>query len=76
MAGKSQKVAPFLLFWVGVLTGAFIVTMVFLFRLYDPQVEEGEASLFRSYRTIPTYTQQLDKAIFPTTNLFPDSGGW
>ena len=76
MAGKSKQTAPFLLFWVGVLTGAFVVTMIFLFKMYDPQMDEASTSLFR-YRTAPAYTQQLSTRVkFPTTNLFPQPGGW
>lgn len=45
MAEKSLKVSPLLIFWVGVLTGALITGMVFLYQLYTGDMQ---ANLFKS----------------------------
>lgn len=46
------KSNPLMLFWVGVLTGALLVGLVFLYKIYTPEMG---ANLFRW--TVPKYLQ-------------------
>ncbi|MBU1992333.1 MAG: hypothetical protein ABH856_02790 [Patescibacteria group bacterium] len=75
MTAKSLQAHPFLLFWIGILTGALIVGILFLYRLYAP--ETGGASLFRGYYPTSGYTQNLGtsaKGIIDPTPWQPTAG--
>lgn len=67
----------FLLFWIGVLTGALLVGIIFLYRLYIAEV--GETNLFRmffsKYRT-PQVTTQTIKATSTAPTSIGDPQPW
>lgn len=81
MPTKALKNSPFLLFWVGVLTGAVLVALVFLYRIYSTDMQ---ASLFRSTTlttrpTVTTTATQLNTSslLNPTSLVtYPDPQGW
>jgi len=67
MAEKTQD-NKFLLFWIGVLTGALLVGIIFLYRLYG--AETGGANLFRSIQySAPKITTQTMRIVSPTTTV-------
>lgn len=51
MVEKSFKVSPFLVFWVGILTGALITGMIFLYQLYTGDMQ---ANLFKAATRLNT----------------------
>jgi len=72
MAEKSNLVShPFILFWLGLLTGALIVGLLFSYKAMSPMnPDDYESSLFRfpSVRYIPITTSIGD----PSGNLDPN----
>lgn len=61
----GQKVHPFLLFWIGILTGAIIVGLIFLYRLYGGT---GETNILRATpRFTPVTTTTLQNSVNTVT---------
>lgn len=62
------KTHPMIIFWIGLLTGALVVGLIFLYRFMNPG--QFESSLFRSY-TVPQTTISPTRIISPTTTISP-----
>lgn len=56
MKTKTFRTHPVLLFWIGVLTGAILVGLTFLYRLY---AIDTEAALLRATTLTPTLSTSL-----------------
>jgi|GEM_PF-2445000 len=74
MTEKCNSENRFLLFWLGVLTGALLVGIIFLYRLYIADM--GGANLFRSVRyMIPKVTNTQVMTTKSTGAVSPVSAG-
>lgn len=68
MKKNSYSIHPVVIFWLGLLTGALIVGLVFFYRFLTPA--EYESSLFRVPKIY--YDYSYDKSL----NNIGDSGGY
>lgn len=77
MKTKRTTLPPFLLFWIGVLTGAVIVALVFLYKMYSPEIQ---ANVLRATKiTSPittTTTNLLNSTNLLTPVAYPDPKPW
>jgi hypothetical protein len=62
MKVRMVSFPPFILFWIGVLTGAVLIGLLFLYKLYSPEL--GGTNVFRTLTTPVQQSTQLN-----TTNL-------
>ena len=75
MAKPTLKTNPFMLFWLGILTGALIVGLVFLYKLYSP-ADVGDTSVLR-YSVPNLRTTSAVQTINPINPVgFDDPGNW
>ncbi len=65
---NSFSLHPFVLFWLGVLTGAIIVGLAFFYRVMAPQ--EYQSGITSPYYRSFNYTKPLYTA--PSTTIIPN----
>ncbi|MBT3865375.1 hypothetical protein HOE67_01640 [Candidatus Peregrinibacteria bacterium] len=71
MAEKKAQNHKFMLFWLGLLTGVLVTSLLFLYKAYTPDMS---ADVFRVYR-MPMYSSYSMQ--MPVTNIaMPDPKGY
>ena len=67
---KMEHLNPMVIFWLGVLTGALVVGLTFLYKSFD--AKDGGASVFRSTSySSPAYTTSYSPASYSSAPLPP-----
>lgn len=78
---ETMQVHPMIVFWLGLLTGALAVGLLFFYRTMNPA--NFQSALLRSTTldtrsttlTSPTYTSPTATYTEPTTSLYPTPTG-